>query len=451
MWSRVAQIALRARIQHRRIRGAAGGILAVRLLEGAAAWAVLCWFFGRVTVPMWAVHVNFTVYGVANLLLFRTHRRQTLTPRLVWFDIAANLLPMAAAAHWSGGIYSPLVPIFVLKIGNYALVYGVDVGVQSLAATAACAMGLAAIEYAGFGPAQSLEGVPFVVRQRLTLAFAGLIFAIGVGGSFRLFRTLQEREARLADVVREKDRLYQESLRHQQHLRRLSRRIMQVSEGTMRRLARELHDDLGQALTAIKMDLGLIDRALSADSPVRPHVREVREQIGLVLQSVRNLSQLLRPAVLDDLGLVPAIESYITRFSERTGILVTLEAPTPETRLPRALEVALYRVLQEALTNVARHAAAPHVRVHLGTSREAVALEIADDGCGFDAARFLEAPPADHGMGVLGMRERVATYGGRFAIESAPGAGTRVALTISLAQGTAALEEDDGADARLAG
>jgi len=211
-----------------------------------------------------------------------------------------------------------------------------------------------------------------------------------------------------------------------------------------------LHDDLGQALTAVRLDLGLVARELPAGDPLRSRVTEAREQIGSVLQSVRSLSQLLRPAVLDDLGLVPAMQSFIARFGDRTGIAVTVDAPPPETRFPRPVEVALYRVLQEALTNVARHANARHVGVRLRVDSERAELEVHDDGCGFDAKTFLQSPTPDYSMGVIGMRERVATYGGRFEIESQPGNGTRIALAIPLVE-AAESDEDYGEDSRLVG
>ena len=455
MWSQLAQIALQGHIQHRRIRAASAALLVIRMLEGGACWAILYGFYRGVTVSTWAIHLNFAVYALANLLLFDRQRREAMTPDWVWFDIAVNLLPMAVACHWSGGVYSPLVPTFVVKIASYGLIYGADIGVQSLVATIMVAVVLVVMERSGLGRSDAVEQVPLLVRQRLTLWFEALIFGILIGAGLRMFRILQDRENRLDVAVGEKEALYQQSLRHQEDLRRLSQGMMQVGERTMRRLARELHDDLGQALTAVKMDLGLIERELGPDSPVGAHVREAREQVGGVLQSVRNLSQLLRPAVLDDLGLVPAIQSYIARFGERTQIAVALETPPAETRLPRAIEVALYRVLQEALTNVVRHAQAGKVDVHLAVDAETATLAIRDDGRGFDASAFLRDPPADHGMGVIGMRERVATYGGKFVIESRRGAGTRVELTIPLAAGAGAsaeeAEEDYGEDSRLVG
>jgi len=451
MWARVGQVILDGRIQHGRVRASATVILLVRWLEGAAAWAIVYRFFSTNTVEAWAIHLNFAAYAIVNLFLFFPQRREALGPALVWGDIFGNLLPMAVAAHWSGGIYSPLLPIFVVKISSYGLVYGVDVGLQSLGATTLIAIGLVLIDAVGLAPTPSIDAVPLLVRQRLGLAFEALTFGILIGGSLRFFSLLQDRDVRLHGLVSEKQRLYDESLRHQRQLRDLSRSMIQAGEETMHRLVRDLHDDLGQGLTAARIDLGLADRDLAPDSAAHAHVLAAREQIAAVMQSLRNLSQLLRPPVLDDLGLVPAMQWYTARFAERTRIDVTLEAGGAQTRLQRSVEVALYRVLQEALTNVSRHAAAHHVNVRLAIGADAVTLQITDDGRGFDAAGFVQSPPSDHGMGVLGMRERVATYGGRFTIASQPGAGTAVELTIPLAAALGAGEEGHGEDSRLAG
>jgi signal transduction histidine kinase len=449
MWSRVASNTPRGHIRHHRIQSAAAALLVVRLLEGAACWGILCWFYAGVTVSAWAVHLSFAAYGVANVAFFFVHRRMALNAARVWLDLGANLLPMGAAAYWTGGVYSPFMPLFVVKMAAYTVVYGADVGWQSLGTTAMIALGLVVIQHVGFGRANTVGLVPLASRQHLHLAFELLAYGIMVGAALRFFRILHDHERRLAITAHEKEQLYETSMQQQAQLRRLSQRMMRVSERTMRRLARELHDDLGQALTAVKMDLGLIERQLDGDSETCSRLREARNQIGAVLQEVRHLSQLLRPAVLDDLGLVPAVQSYIARFSRRTGIPVELDSPAAETRLPRSLEVALYRVLQEVLTNVARHANAEHVNVRLDVTDQAATLQITDDGHGFDAAAFLRSPPAGHGMGVIGMQERVAGYGGQFAIESQQGAGTRVELSIPLNEPIEDLEDDHGEDPRV--
>src|SRR5882724_10891669 len=124
----MSQFALHGHIQHRRIRDAARSVLLTRLIEGAGCWLVLYFFFRSVTVSAWIVDVVFLAYAVANILLFFPQRDEAMTPGLVWLDIAVNLLPMAAAAQWSGGLSSPLLPAFVIQIGSYGMIYGVDIG-----------------------------------------------------------------------------------------------------------------------------------------------------------------------------------------------------------------------------------------------------------------------------------------------------------------------------------
>ncbi len=426
----------RPALQGERIRASALLILLVRWLEGVAAWGVLYINYSPHTVAALPLHINFIGYGLVNLALYLPQRRERMTVGLVWLDIIANLIPMVTAAYWSDGVHSPLLPIFVVKIASYGLIYSADVGFLSLITTVILALGLTVVDFLGWLPSPSVEAVSMLARMRVALAFQVLTFGILIGGSLRFFSILEQRDARLEELVRDKDRLYQESLRHQQNLRELSRNMMQSSEAMMRHLVRELHDDLGQALTAVRMDLGMIDRQLPADGPLRALVKEAREQISAVLQSMRSLSQLLRPPVLDDLGLVPAMQWYAERFRERTGIDLTLDVSGASERFPQAIEVALYRVFQEALTNVARHADASHVGVALQSDGATIALDIRDDGRGFDAQVLHDRPPADRGIGVVGMRERVATYGGDFHIESAPEKGTVVRLTIPIVEAT---------------
>lgn len=426
-------------------------MLAARLVEGWACWAILEIFYGGVTVDPWLIRINFLAYTVANCVLLIPQRRQAMSSPVVWIDIIVNLLPMAIAAHWSGGIYSPILAVFVIKIGNYGLIYSVETGIQSLIATAAFATALWLFEGTGLGSSVVIDDVPPLVRQQLSLIFGGLLFVVGCFGALRFFRELADREARLAKALAEQERLYLQSLKDQEHLRQLSRRVVQVGETTMQRVSHELHDDLGQALTAVKMDLGRIDRQLPPDSHLHGQIQETREQVSHVLQSVRNLSQLLRPAVLDDLGLIPAMQSYVSRFAERTGVAVALSAPAAEPRFHQHIEVALYRVMQEALTNVARHAAAHRVDVRLTIDDGTAVLRVIDDGRGFDVRSYLLDSTPKHGMGVLGMRERAEVYGGDLKIESAPGAGTEVELRIPMTPMVGATEGTDYVeDQRLA-
>jgi two-component system NarL family sensor kinase len=227
--------------------------------------------------------------------------------------------------------------------------------------------------------------------------------------------------------------LFETARRHETELRKLAQMRVQLQEESLRSLSRELHDGIGQVLTAIKMDLGMIERAAALDAPaLQLRVGEVREQVTELVQEVRTMSQLLRPSMLDDFGLVPTLQWFVEKFTARTGIEVALQTPTTETRLPSAIEVLLYRVTQEALTNVMKHARARHVDVELQTSDGEVVLTIADDGIGFDVERFRRTP-ALGGVGLLGMRERVAYYHGHIEIQSRPQAGVRISLRIPLA------------------
>ncbi|MCW5893539.1 MAG: HAMP domain-containing protein [bacterium] len=226
--------------------------------------------------------------------------------------------------------------------------------------------------------------------------------------------------------------LFETARRHETELRKLSQMRVQVQEETLRRLSRDLHDGVGQILTAIKLDIALLERSDVEDvTALRARLRGVREQVIELVQEVRTMSQLLRPSMLDDFGLVPTLQFLTERFASRTDLAVELRTPPPETRLPPALEVLLYRVTQEALTNVANHAQARHVLVQLDVGPREVTLVVADDGVGFDVERFRRAPQLG-GLGLLGMRERVAHYRGRIDIRSRSREGVRITLTIPL-------------------
>jgi signal transduction histidine kinase len=204
------------------------------------------------------------------------------------------------------------------------------------------------------------------------------------------------------------------------------RRVVAGQELERQRLARELHDETGQALTSILLGLKNLEDARS-DDDVRRSVLELRELVVSTLHDVRRLAVELRPKALDDFGLVPALERLVETFAEQTNVDVHVEAALGDSRLPGEAETALYRIVQEALTNVVKHANARTVSVVLTRKGEGVVVVIEDDGRGFD-------PSADHaeGLGLLGMRERIALVGGRLSVESAPDRGTTVAVEVTL-------------------
>jgi signal transduction histidine kinase len=204
------------------------------------------------------------------------------------------------------------------------------------------------------------------------------------------------------------------------------RRIVQAQELERRRLARELHDETGQALTSILLGLKPVEDALG-DHPAAAALIELRELVVGALQDVRRLAVELRPAVLDDYGLAPALERLTDSFSEQAGIRVDFHSALGETRLPSEVETALYRVVQESLTNIVKHADAKNVSVSLSRRESGVAAVIEDDGVGFDLRDVRE-----EGIGLLGMRERLALLGGRLEIESRKGAGSTIVAEVPL-------------------
>jgi signal transduction histidine kinase len=202
------------------------------------------------------------------------------------------------------------------------------------------------------------------------------------------------------------------------------RRVVEAQELERRRLARELHDETGQALTSILLGLKSLEEKVD-DAGARAAAAELRELVVATLQDVRRLAVELRPSALDDFGLVAALERLTTLFSEQTGISIDFEAALAGERLPQEVETALYRIVQESLTNVVKHARARRVSILLARKDGAIKAVIEDDGQGFDPAE-----EATEGFGLVGMRERLALLGGRLEIESSDDAGTTVAAEV---------------------
>ena len=213
------------------------------------------------------------------------------------------------------------------------------------------------------------------------------------------------------------------------------RRAVDAQELERARLARELHDETGQALTSILLGLKHLDDVVETDE-AREATASIRELVASTLQDVRRLAVELRPSALDDFGLVPAVERLASNLSEQSDLVVDLEARLGDRRLPPEAETALYRIVQEGLTNVVKHAAAHRVSITLVRKEAAAVVVIEDDGQGFDP----EAVRAG-ALGFTGMRERVELVGGRLTVETSPGAGTTVVAEVHVAP--APLPEED--------
>ena len=203
------------------------------------------------------------------------------------------------------------------------------------------------------------------------------------------------------------------------------RRVVAGQELERKRLARELHDQTGQALTSILLGLRSIEESSKEKPELREAVLALREIVVDTLQDVRRLAVELRPKALDDFGLVPALERLAETFAEQTEVDVHLQAALGEDRLPAEIETALYRIVQEALTNVVKHAQASTVSVVLTRKGQSVVAVVEDNGRGFDPARARE-----EGLGLVGMRERIALLDGRVTVESTERGGTTVVVEV---------------------
>ncbi|HET7515605.1 MAG TPA: GAF domain-containing sensor histidine kinase [Gaiella sp.] len=202
------------------------------------------------------------------------------------------------------------------------------------------------------------------------------------------------------------------------------RRVVDAQELERARLARELHDETGQALTSILLGLKHLDDVVQTDE-ARQATAAIRELVASTLQDVRRLAVELRPSALDDFGLVPAVERLASNLSEQSDLVVDLEAQLGDERLPTEAETALYRIVQEALTNVVKHAAAHRVSITLVRKEASAVVVIEDDGQGFDAEAVREGA-----LGFTGMRERVELVGGRLTVETSPRAGTTLVAEV---------------------
>jgi signal transduction histidine kinase len=200
--------------------------------------------------------------------------------------------------------------------------------------------------------------------------------------------------------------------------------VVEAQELERRRLARELHDETGQALTSILLGLKAVEEAKSGEQRDKA-ATDLRQLVVSTLQDVRRLAVELRPKTLDDFGLRPALERLAQTFTEQVGIATDVEASLGETRLPAEVETALYRLVQEALTNVIKHSRARHVSILLVRKANSVSAVIEDDGVGF-------SEPSKDGIGLIGMRERVGLLDGRLEIESRPDHGTTIVAEVPL-------------------
>jgi signal transduction histidine kinase len=258
-------------------------------------------------------------------------------------------------------------------------------------------------------------------RNRLTLIL-GLTLGLGLLLAYFSMRKILGLENETADHLREISQARVE-------LKRLSARLVEAQEDERRSISRELHDQVGQALTGVLVEMANLSTLIRARdvNALETKTAEIKREVETSIGVVRDMALLLRPSMLDDLGLLPALEWQAREVSKRTGIWVKVTAEQLPEDLPEDHKTCVYRVVQEALHNCVQHAGAHHVRISVDLRDACLHLSIQDDGQGFDASR-------QRGMGLLGIEERVGHLGGRLTIESAPGQGTLLQVALPLPQ-----------------
>jgi signal transduction histidine kinase len=263
---------------------------------------------------------------------------------------------------------------------------------------------------AGEAHLQELQGH---FRQRVTIISVVTLLLGGVlaGITIRRMRHLEKQaEARFLQI---------EEARRE--LRKLSDRLVTAQEEERRNLSRELHDEIGQSLSAMLVDLGRLEASPLGGAVIRERLGAMRRSAETCVAMVRNMALLLRPSMLDDLGLIPALKWHARETTRRTGLPVKMIADEIGDDLADSYRTCMYRFVQEALNNCARHAQATEARVVVRQDADGLCVSVQDDGIGFD-------PRKEKGMGLLGMEERVERLGGLFRIESQPGQGTLVSI-----------------------
>ena len=240
---------------------------------------------------------------------------------------------------------------------------------------------------------------------------------------------------RVRHITRENERLFQRLIEGERRFRGLAKAVWKVQEDERRRLARELHDGLGQTLTALTNQLERLQQKLGERddaAELAPRLADSVEMARLALNESRELSRLLRPPVLDDLGLEAALSWLARTLEQRAGLRVELTLSGLAERLDPDLETLVFRLVQEGLTNVLRHAGADRAQVAVSRAGGLLELRISDGGRGFDPDATLVGRETATGLGLRGMRDRLELFGGRLEIASAPGRGTLVSAAVPL-------------------
>jgi signal transduction histidine kinase len=293
---------------------------------------------------------------------------------------------------------------------------------------------VAALLAAWFGAEKVIvKPVNAIVKATRDFAAGHLSARTGMSGGLdelnQLASAFDQMAEKLEQRQAERDRAEGEIRDSREQLRNLSAHLQSVREEERTRMAREIHDELGQSLTALKMDVSWLNRRfLEKDASFNSKLASMEEVIDRTIQTVQKLSGELRPGILDDLGLAAAIEWQAEEFQNRTGIECEISPGPEELVLNRDQSTTLFRIFQETLTNVIRHARATKVEVRLKEQNDSIVLQVKDNGRGITEAEISNSKS----FGLIGMRERVDFIGGEVKIAGSPGEGTRITVTLPL-------------------
>jgi len=343
--------------------------------------------------------------------------------------LTGSLRPILRLAGWAASL--PLLYKILLSscfLAGGAVVFAVWVTSEHIARipSGGTHWGIAGgLIVAGLGVVIAINFVAMKVAVRPIQALAEAMERVGKGAYDTRAAKHRVSDSQIERAIGAFNRMAQSLEEQRRQLVRLSSQVLAAEDEERKRVARELHDDTGQALTTILVGLRGLESARGRRDLVE-RVRALREVVTSAMQGVRRLARALRPAVLDDLGLAPAIASLVQDLREHTEIAAEFQADGFAQRLSPQIEVVLYRIAQEALTNVARHAQAHRVLVSLARDGQLVRLSVEDDGVGFDAA----SRRTSGALGVFGMQERLSLVGGSLRIDSRPGEGTRIVAEV---------------------
>jgi signal transduction histidine kinase len=394
----------------------------------------------RWRLARWIVLAIF--FGGAGLIWFRwgSEGRQTWIPAIdAWCRYSLAIPGSVLAAI---GLYG-----YASRVNNGKQAFPCDLQVVSLAFLFYGIPGQAFVGASVLPPSTVINtglflGMFHFPVQLLRTAMAILV-VLFMGRGVRCFeRERQRRVKRLTqDRLESQQRLTEEMAERRQLQRELLHRTVQAQEEERRHIARELHDETAQALTALSLGLGGMEEQVGQNpEEARARLRELRGLVEEMMKKVNQLTTRLRPTMLDDLGLIPALITYADEVARHLPFAVDVEVTGQRRRLPSELETTLYRIAQESLTNVARHAKAKHAWVHLHLGPKEASLKISDDGIGMSPERAREAAARGDGWGLAGIHERATLLGGDVRILSQPGAGTEIEARIPIPEAVPAQE-----------